>query len=129
MAPFRSQSQPDHASPSDYDVVIVGGGFSGATLAAKLLRHAAPSFSVAIVEKGPSLGRGLAYGAKCSALLLNVRARNMSAFVDDPFHFLRWARMNHDPNTRPDSFLPREVFGRMSKPFLKRQESPPGLLS
>ena len=58
------------------------------------------------------MGRGLAYGTECHSLLLNVRARNMSAFTDDPNHFLRWARSNHDPGAGPGSFLPRAVYGR-----------------
>jgi uncharacterized NAD(P)/FAD-binding protein YdhS len=92
-------------------VAIVGGGFSGAIMAAQLLRQSHPSFSVAVVEKTPSVGRGLAYGTDCDSLLLNVRARNLSAFPDDPQHFLRWAQSNYDPATGPGSFLPRAVYG------------------
>jgi hypothetical protein len=61
------------------NVAIVGGGFSGTTLAAQLLRRTGPSFSVLVVEKTSSVGRGLAYGKQSRSLLLNVRARNMSA--------------------------------------------------
>jgi uncharacterized NAD(P)/FAD-binding protein YdhS len=92
-------------------VAIIGGGFSGAILAAQLLRRSHPSFSVAVVEKTASVGHGLAYGTDCRSLLLNVRARNMSAFPDDPSHFLRWAQSNYDPSTGPGSFLPRAVYG------------------
>ncbi len=98
--------------PSKFSVAIIGGGFSGAILAAQLLRQGDPSISVVVVEKTSSVGRGLAYGTDCSSLLLNVRARNMSAFPDDPNHFLRWAQSNHDPSTGPGSFLPRAVYGR-----------------
>ena len=98
--------------PAKFSVAIIGGGFSGAILAAQLLRRGDPSISVAVVEKTSSVGRGLAYGTDCSSLLLNVRARNMSAFPDDPNHFLRWAQSNHDPSTGPGSFLPRAVYGR-----------------
>jgi uncharacterized NAD(P)/FAD-binding protein YdhS len=93
-------------------VAIIGGGFSGAILAAQLLRHSHSSLSVAVVEKTSSVGRGLAYGTDCRSLLLNVRARNMSAFPDDPHHFLRWAQSNYDPATGPGSFLPRAVYGQ-----------------
>jgi uncharacterized NAD(P)/FAD-binding protein YdhS len=94
-----------------FSVAIIGGGFSGAILAAQLLRCGDPSMSVVVVEKNSSVGRGLAYGTECHSLLLNVRARNMSAFPDDPNHFLRWAQSNHDPGTGPGSFLPRAVYG------------------
>ena len=98
--------------PARFSVAIIGGGFSGTILAAQLLRRGDPSVSVVVVEKTPSVGHGLAYGTDCPSLLLNVRARNMSAFPDDPSHFLRWAQSNHDPRTGPGSFLPRAVYGR-----------------
>jgi uncharacterized NAD(P)/FAD-binding protein YdhS len=98
-------------TPSLVDVAIIGGGFSGAILAAQLLRHSGPSLSVVVVEKSSSVGRGQAYGTDSRSLLLNVRARNMSAFPDDPHHFLRWAQSNYDPATGPGSFLPRAVYG------------------
>jgi len=100
------------ARPFKFSVAIIGGGFSGAILAAQLLRRGDSSISIVVVEKSSSAGRGLAYGTECSSLLLNVRARNMSAFPDDPSHFLRWAQSNHDPSTGPGSFLPRAVYGR-----------------
>jgi uncharacterized NAD(P)/FAD-binding protein YdhS len=101
------------------NVAIVGGGFSGTTLAAQLLRRTGPSFSVLVVEKTSSVGRGLAYGKQSRSLLLNVRARNMSAFADDPHHFLRWAQSNFDPAAGPGSFLPREVYGRYVEEILR----------
>jgi uncharacterized NAD(P)/FAD-binding protein YdhS len=97
--------------PPRVTVAIIGGGFSGAVLAAQLLRHSGRSLSVVVIEKTSSVGRGLAYGTDCRSLLLNVRARNMSAFPDDPHHFLHWARSNYDPATGPGSFLPRTVYG------------------
>ena len=105
------ETRSDKRRPSRVTVAIIGGGFSGAILAAQLLRRSNPSFSVVVVEKGSSVGRGLAYGTACPSLLLNVRARNMSAFADDPHHFLRWAQSNYDPTTGPGSFLPRAAYG------------------
>ncbi len=107
-------------------VAIIGGGFSGAILAAQLLRHSRPPFSVAVVEKTASMGRGLAYGTDCRSLLLNVRARNMSAFPDDPHHFLRWAQSNCDPATGPGSFLPRAVYGHYIQSVLNEAAQPAG---
>jgi uncharacterized NAD(P)/FAD-binding protein YdhS len=75
---------PPHALP----VAIIGGGFSGTLLAIHLARRGA---RVVIVERDPlALAHGLAYGACGPQHLLNVRAGNMSAFPDDPGHFLRW---------------------------------------
>jgi uncharacterized NAD(P)/FAD-binding protein YdhS len=110
--------QPAETRSRKFTVAIIGGGFSGAVLAAQILRRAEPSYSVVVVEKNSSVGRGLAYGSECSSLLLNVRARNMSAFVDDPHHFLRWAQSNYDPAIGPGSFLPRAVYGRYVESIL-----------
>ena len=106
--------------PSRIAVAIIGGGFSGTILATQLLRHSGPSFSVVVVEKTASVGRGLAYGTDCRSLLLNVRARNMSAFPDDPHHFLRWAQSNYDPAAGPGSFLPRAVYGHYVQAVLNK---------
>ncbi len=111
-------TRPENISPSKIDIAIIGGGFTGATLAAQLLRSGGPSLSIVVVEKSASVGRGLAYGTKSNSLLLNVRARNMSAFADDPQHFLRWAQANYDSAAGPGSFLPREVYGRYVEALL-----------
>jgi hypothetical protein len=95
---------------SRVNVAIVGGGLTGTTLAAQLLRRAGPSYSVAVVEKTSSVGRGLAYGKQSRSLLLNVRPEYERS-VRRPHHFLRWAQSTYDPATAPGSFLPREVYG------------------
>ncbi|MGO8801385.1 MAG: FAD/NAD(P)-binding protein [Roseiarcus sp.] len=95
--------------------VIVGGGASGALMAAHLLRGDPPGLTVTIVEQRARLGRGLAYGVDNPNLLLNVRAANMSAYPDDPDHFSRWlaerggaAAAGGDGGFR---FVPRGVYG------------------
>jgi uncharacterized NAD(P)/FAD-binding protein YdhS len=91
--------------------VVVGGGFSGTVLAVQLLRRI-PDLSVAVVDKGSAPGRGVAYGTKHHCHLLNVPAGNMSALPEEPDHFLRWARANHEPSIQPTSFLSRSLYGR-----------------
>jgi uncharacterized NAD(P)/FAD-binding protein YdhS len=112
------RTRPENISPSKFNIAIIGGGFTGATLAAQLLRSAGSPLSIVVVEKSASVGRGLAYGTKSNSLLLNVRARNMSALADDPQHFLRWAQANYDSAIGPGSFLPREVYGRYIEALL-----------
>jgi uncharacterized NAD(P)/FAD-binding protein YdhS len=119
-------NRPENISPARFSVAIIGGGFTGTTLAAQLLRCAGSSLSVVVVEKSASVGRGLAYGTKSKSLLLNVRARNMSAFADDPQHFRRWAQANYDSTTGPGSFLPREVYGRYLEALLNEAASSNG---
>jgi uncharacterized NAD(P)/FAD-binding protein YdhS len=96
---------------SRFTVAIIGGGFTGTTLAAQLLR-ADPAVSVVVIERFSLPGRGVAYGTQYGLHLLNVPARSMSAFADDPEHFLRWARLNYDVGVEPDAFLPRRVYGQ-----------------
>jgi uncharacterized NAD(P)/FAD-binding protein YdhS len=98
-------------------IAILGGGFSGATLAAQILRRSEGNVSVVLVERETRLGRGVAYGTQCVDHLLNVPASNMSAYAEDPQHFLRWACHHYGPavNDRavsPDAFLPRSVYGQ-----------------
>jgi uncharacterized NAD(P)/FAD-binding protein YdhS len=95
-----------------FTVAIIGGGFTGATLAAHLVRRTDPSFSVIVIEKSGLPGRGTAYGTTCNSHLLNVPAKDMSAFPEDPEHFLRWAKSNYDWDVEPCSFLPRKEYGR-----------------
>jgi uncharacterized NAD(P)/FAD-binding protein YdhS len=101
-----------------YSVVVVGGGFSGTMLAIQLLRRI-PSLSVAVVDKGPVPGRGLAYGTKYECHLLNVPAGNMSALPEEPDHFLGWVRANHGPSVQATSFLPRPLYGRYVSSLLQ----------
>ncbi len=67
-------------------VAIIGGGFSGTVAAAELARRGVPCV---LIEGGGKLARGAAYSTTEAAHLLNVPAHNMSAFADDPDHFLR----------------------------------------
>lgn len=114
---------------SKLTVAIIGGGFTGATVAAQLLRTSGGSVSVFLIEKGARLGRGVAYGTECAEHLLNVRAKNMSAYADDPEHFLQWARLNHASAISPDDYLPRPLYGRYIASLLQQEiEHHPGQL-
>ncbi len=77
---------PDAQSEATPSVTIIGGGFSGTILAAELARRGVSAW---LVEGDDRLARGMAYATEEPAHLLNVPAHNMSAFADDPDHFLR----------------------------------------
>ncbi|GLS28336.1 Uncharacterized NAD(P)/FAD-binding protein YdhS [Mesorhizobium albiziae] len=81
-------------------------------MAAHLLRSYDPDLQIVIVEKRTSLGRGLAYSTDLEDHVLNVRASNMSAFADEPDHFVHWLRARNiqidDPTTY---FAPRHLYG------------------
>jgi uncharacterized NAD(P)/FAD-binding protein YdhS len=90
-------------------VAIAGGGASGTLLAAALVRSSSDA-RVVIVEPRDRLGAGVAYSTDCIAHLLNVPAAGMTAFPDDPQHFVRWLRENGYVNFNARSFVPRPVY-------------------
>jgi len=101
----------------DFDVVIVGAGFSGAMVAVHLTRQA-KNLRLLVVDKGGAFGRGVAYGVGPVSNLLNVPAGKMSAFPDEPDHFLNWLSSRggkidglEASQISADAFLPRQVYG------------------
>jgi len=96
-------------------IAVIGAGFSGTLLAVQLLRRAGPADRIYLFDASARIGRGLAYSTGDSLHLLNVRVSNMSAFPDEPDHFLDWLHVNgarHGlPVPEPFSFVPRKVFG------------------
>jgi uncharacterized NAD(P)/FAD-binding protein YdhS len=98
-------------------IAIVGAGFSGAALAANLLKRGRAAPDVVLVERRQRFGPGLAYGGGDAGHLLNVRAGNLGAFADKPDHFARW--LGGDP-TR---FVPRTRFGKYIEHVLSRASS------
>ncbi len=65
-------------------VVIIGGGFCGTLAAINLARLSTRPLRVILVNSRHPLGRGIAYGTRRREHLLNVVARNMSAFPGPP---------------------------------------------
>jgi uncharacterized NAD(P)/FAD-binding protein YdhS len=98
-----------HGRPS---VTIVGGGASGVLLAAHLLRNPDTDIRVTLLERRGQFGQGLAYSASQRDHKVNVPARGMSAFADDPDHFWRWLQGRGYPSA-PGSwvFVPRRLYG------------------
>lgn len=85
---------------------VIGAGASGTLQALHLARAGA---EVTLIDRGPAPGRGVAYSTSRPEHLLNVPARRMSAFSDDPGHFERWygARAGGGP----EDFAPRMLYG------------------
>lgn len=91
---------------------------SGCLVAIHLLRSSRTPIAIKLIEKKGVLGRGVAYGTPHSCHRLNVPAVKMSAFPDDPDHFLRWVENREETGldiipggVEPLSFVPRPVFG------------------
>ncbi|HEY8518916.1 MAG TPA: FAD/NAD(P)-binding protein [Gammaproteobacteria bacterium] len=106
-------------------VVIVGGGFSGAALAARLVADGRRTLRVTLVESGTRLGRGVAYGTDAPCHLLNTSAASMSLLTDDPGHFLRWLRARGYP-ALGSSFVPRRLYGEYVERTLIERCTAPG---
>src|SRR5687767_8357114 len=87
-------------------VAVVGGGASGSLQALHLLR--AGIANVTLIEREREPGRGVAYSTRRPEHLLNVPARRMSAFPDDPDHFTRWFAAR---GGGADQFAPRLLYG------------------
>ena len=93
------------------DVAIVGGGASGTLAASHLLRSAAATGPVVLIERREACGRGVAYSTGESMHLLNVPAGGMSAVHDQPNHFVEWLRGTGIP-AGAGEFVPRATYGR-----------------
>lgn len=97
-------------------LAVIGGGLSGTLVVVHLLRSAPPGTRITLIERKPPVGRGVAYGTECPEHLLNVPAGRMSAFADDPQHFVQWVgervgRPGYPASVAPDDFLPRQIYG------------------
>ena len=102
--------------PAASEIAIIGGGVSGSLVAIQLMRSAAAPLNIHLIERSGIYGRGVAYGTNEYSALLNVPAAKMSAFPDDPKHFLRWLhavdfRDVQGEAAAENSFVPRCVYG------------------
>jgi uncharacterized NAD(P)/FAD-binding protein YdhS len=92
-------------------IFVIGAGFSGTLIAARLLMQAANQpIRVYLLNGSGRIARGMAYGTQSARHVLNVPAGNMSAFDDDPDHFLRFAQ-SIDPTIKGGTFVSRRVYG------------------
>jgi len=101
---------------SSLSIVIVGGGFCGVMALVNLLQKTKKEATITLINKGYPLARGIAYKTYSDKHLLNVEARNLSAFPDQPDHFVEWCYRQNDISVNkedlPKTYLPRNFFGR-----------------
>lgn len=113
------QSQP-------LKIGIVGAGFSGTALVANLHRLSQTPVEISLFEKTGNFGAGYAYSTPYHFHLLNVRAHDMSAFENEPLHFVNWVKEHPEISSSldpiepiSDQFLPRLYFRYYLKHLLK----------
>lgn len=109
-----TQSKMTHADATT--IAIIGGGFCGTMAAVNLARFSDEPLKIVVVNAKRPFGRGTAYGTSRREHLLNVAARNMSAFPDHPHHFFDWLRARSDFDHLSDdelreTFIPRAIYG------------------
>jgi len=103
-------------SPQPPPIAIIGGGYSGVMAAVNLARLGLPPSQIVLINGHRPAGRGVAYGTRRMEHLLNVAARNMSAFPDQPDHLVQWLRTRSEYDLTPDNelrerFIPRMIYG------------------
>ncbi|MGG1946858.1 FAD/NAD(P)-binding protein [Trinickia sp. NRRL B-1857] len=92
-------------------VVIVGGGFSGALTAIRLVSTTLPArMSLTLVDEYGRFGRGVGYRADAEGWRLNAPARVLSVSPDKPYEFVDYCNRHGHPASA-DSFLPRSLYG------------------
>lgn len=93
----------------DLPVLIIGGGFSGTMLAARLAEMGKASV---VIEPCAEMGLGVAYGTTEDVHRLNVRTANMGAVAERPDDFQQWLTVHHPAYADPEGFAPRRLYGR-----------------
>jgi len=106
-------------SSSD-QIVIVGGGFSGAMAASRLAERGVAS---TLIDAGGNFGLGVAYSTPFDGHLLNVRSNRMSAVEGRPDDFVDWLGRNHPDRADPEGFAPRRLYGLYVQDRLVRVEA------
>jgi uncharacterized NAD(P)/FAD-binding protein YdhS len=113
----------EHSMPdSTLSVVIAGGGFCGAMTLVHLVRIADKELNITLINKGYPLSKGIAYKSYSNIHLLNVEARNLSAFPDQPDHFVEWCLkkdLKINKAEIPTSYLPRNLYGNYLEEIFK----------
>ncbi|MEK7949598.1 FAD/NAD(P)-binding protein [Luteolibacter soli] len=102
-------------------MAVIGGGFSG-TFTAIHLALRLPDRPVILFEESGDAGPGLAYRRDDPHALLNIPARRMSGYQDEPDHFLKFARRVLGDHVSPEDFLPRRIYGDYIKHCLEETQ-------
>jgi uncharacterized NAD(P)/FAD-binding protein YdhS len=99
-------------------VAVVGAGFSG-LLTALNLAAIPDGPRVRLIERSRAFGRGAAYSTANPDHLLNVRVANMSAFPDQPDHFITWLA-GREGWSAHGGFVTRGIYGDYLQDLLRQ---------
>jgi uncharacterized NAD(P)/FAD-binding protein YdhS len=122
--------QCQQKGPAPLKIAIIGAGFSGASVAANLHRLTPAPIDIILFDNTGSFGSGFAYRTPFPFHLLNVRAQDMSAFEDEPAHFVHWLNSTSATHAYLDTaipfgeqFVPRLLYGNYLKELLHQVQS------
>ena len=92
-------------------------------------RLAQAPIEIILFEKTGRFALGEAYKTPYFFHLLNVRAKDMSAFEDEPNHFVQWLTAHPDIKKYADpayplaeQFMPRKLYGQYLNDILKQSQ-------
>jgi len=99
--------------------------------AVNIARLSEQPLHITVISDDLSVGRGVAYRARRPEYLLNVAARNMSAFPHEPDHFLQWLRTRSEFESVSEielreRFVPRQIYGDYLRSIVQHHLQSPG---
>lgn len=98
-------------------IAMIGGGVAGTLVAMHLVRQALRPLCITLFDQRAQFQTGIAYAQSDFRHLLNVAAGKMSAWPDQPLHFVKWlqqqpAYANIDAALLAQTYLPRALYGQ-----------------
>src|SRR5882757_4861464 len=99
--------------PATATVAVIGGGAAGVLCAVQFAAAADTTMrrlQILLIEPHEP-ARGVAYATRDPRHRINVPAARMSAFPDDPDHFIRWLHRHVDATFPATGFAARQHFG------------------
>lgn len=101
----------------DLTIGIIGGGFSGVSVAVQLARQTKKKIHIILFNTLYPFAEGVAYSTRHPMHVLNVTAGRMSFFPDSPNHFAEWILKKHTTEFSgfglaqlEDAFVPRSLY-------------------
>ena len=99
--------------------------------AVNIARLSEEPLHITVISDDRSVGRGVAYRSRRPEYLLNVAARNMSAFPHEPDHFLQWLRTRSEFESVSEielreRFVPRQIYGDYLRSIVQHHLQSPG---
>lgn len=95
---------------------IIGSGFAGIMTAVQIIKKTDKPLKLFVIGEKNHFARGIAYQSYLDKHILNVITGKMSAFPDQPTHFLDWVMSRPSFQNLPreivsNSFLSRNIYG------------------